>query len=247
MLALTDHDTTAGCAEAAAACQAHDIRFFPGAELTCSWRDREIHVVALGIDTASATLQAQLAATHAARQARIRAIDARLLQLPALQGRSLLTDLAADGAVPTRLHLARALVRRGLAAGVQAAFDRYLGRGTPGHVPAHWAALEEAVSAIRAAGGRAVLAHAHRYRFSNGQLGQLCQAFRDAGGDGLEVSIAGTSPNDTARLLQHARRTGLAGSIASDFHEPGVPWRPLGRLDKLPDGITPILTLLQPA
>jgi len=91
-----------------------------------------------------------------------------------------------------------------------------------------------------------VLAHAHRYRLSSGQLDALCAAFRAGGGEGIEVSLAGQSPNDFARLARLARRHELAGSVASDFHEPGVPWRPLGRFAKLPDQVTPLLARLRP-
>ena len=72
----------------------------------------------------------------------------------------------------------------------------------------------------------------------------LAAAFQAAGGVGLEVSLAGLSPQVAARLATHARRHGLAGSVGSDFHEPGLPWRPLGRLDKLPEGIEPIAARL---
>lgn len=246
VLALTDHDTTEGCAEALAACRTAGIGFIPGAELTCGWRNQEIHVVGLGLEVACGPLQAQLSAVRQQRHERIAAIGERLARHPACDGWNPATGILAAGGVPTRLHVARALVARGLASGVQPAFDRFLGRGQPGHVPAQWPALEDAVQAILAAGGQPVLAHAHRYRLSNGALGQLCSAFRSVGGTALEVSLPGISPNDTARLLRHARLTGLAGSVASDFHEPGVPWRPLGRLDKLPDGIEPILSRLQP-
>jgi 3',5'-nucleoside bisphosphate phosphatase len=246
VLALTDHDTTAGCAEALDACRTAGIGFIPGAELTCGWRNQEIHVVGLGLETGCVVLQEQLSVVRRRRLERIAAIGERLARHPACNGWNPASDILTAGGVPTRLHVARALVARGLASGTQAAFDRFLGRGQPGHVPAQWPDLEDAVQAILAAGGQAVLAHAHRYRLSNGALGQLCHVFRSVGGTALEVSLPGISPNDTARLLRHARLTGLAGSMASDFHEPGVPWRPLGRLDKLPDGIEPILSRLQP-
>ena len=93
---------------------------------------------------------------------------------------------------------------------------------------------------ITGAGGHAVLAHPHRYQLSNGALRELCAAFRAAGGTGIEVSIAGMGPNDANRAAALARRSDLAGSMGSDFHEPGLPWRPLGRFVKLPDGIVPM-------
>jgi predicted metal-dependent phosphoesterase TrpH len=91
-----------------------------------------------------------------------------------------------------------------------------------------------------------VLAHAHRYKLSHGGLKELCVAFRAAGGAGLEVSLPGTSPGDAARLASLARACELAGSVASDFHEPGLAWRPLGRFAKLPDQVVPLLARLTP-
>jgi len=250
VLALTDHDTTDGCAAAAAACRAQGIRFVTGVELTCAHLDREIHVVGLAIDAAHPALTAYLSRVVAVRRERIAAIGARLAAARLTGGTDVgaevLASAEASRTVPTRTHVARRLVALGLARTLQEAFDRFLGRGRAGHVRAEWPALPEAVAAIVQAGGIAVLAHAHRYRFSNGQLDALCATFRAAGGEGLEVGLAGLSPNDYTRLARLARRHGLAGSVASDFHEPGLPWRPLGRFDKLPDQVAPLLARLRP-
>jgi predicted metal-dependent phosphoesterase TrpH len=90
-----------------------------------------------------------------------------------------------------------------------------------------------------------VLAHAHRYQLSAGGLRELSAAFKAAGGVGIEVSLAGISPGDAARAASLARRFDLDGSFGSDFHEPGIPWRPLGRMAKLPDGVRPITARLE--
>jgi predicted metal-dependent phosphoesterase TrpH len=242
LLALTDHDTAAGCEEARAACQTHGIRFVPGVELSCQWRGREIHIIGLDLDTAHAPFMAHCAALLALRRQRIGAMAERLSRA-GLPGDELAAEALA-AAAPTRAHLARALCARGLAASVQAAFDRWLKRGQPGYVAACWPALAIAVHCIVAAGGAAVLAHPHRYPLSNGVLRELLGEFKAAGGAGLEVSLAGMGPSDADRVASLARRFELAGSIGSDFHEPGLPWRPLGRFAKLPDRITPIVALL---
>ncbi len=236
LLALTDHDTTAGCAEAAGACAVHGIRFLPSAELTTQWRGREIHVVGLGLDPAEPGLVAHLADMAQRRQRRLADICARLGRA-GLDGAAVAAAVGAAKPVPTRTDLARELVRRGLAADLGAAFERWLGPGRPGHAPFDWPDLGLTVARITAAGGHAVLAHPHHYKFSNGALRELCTAFRAAGGSGLEVSMAGMGPNDQSRAAALARHSGLAGSMGSDFHEPGLPWRPLGRFAKLPEGI----------
>jgi predicted metal-dependent phosphoesterase TrpH len=242
LLSLTDHDTTAGLAEARAAAEQSSLRFVDGVEITAGWRGQEIHIVGLGIDAGNAVLQAHLAHLVQLRRARIVAIGTRLARHPRLRdtGQQLASAVLAQPAVPTRAHVARALVAAGAAKSTQDAFDRWLGRGASGYVPLEWPAVATAVDAIRAAGGHAVLAHPQRYKLSSGALGNLCAEFRDQGGAALEVSLPSLSPNDYDRLSRLARAHGLAGSAGSDFHEPDVPWRPLGRLAKLPAGIEPL-------
>ena len=244
VLALTDHDTMAGCAEAAAACEGTSLRFLRGIELTAGWRGQEIHVVGLAPRQDDAGLQRYIEDVNGRRRTRVAAIGERLRQERTLGGFDPSAAVLAGDAVPTRMHVARELVRAGHAKDTQAAFDRYLARRTAGYVPQEWPDVAAAVAAIAAAGGLAVLAHPHRYKLSTGALRELCVAFRDWGGAGMEVSIAGQSPNDLSRLARLARLTGLAGSVASDFHEPGLPWRPVGRSDKLPEGVEPLLERL---
>ncbi|MEJ0098958.1 MAG: PHP domain-containing protein [Pseudomonadota bacterium] len=242
MLALTDHDTTTGLDEARTAAGMAGIHFINGVEVTAGWRGQEIHIVGLGINPQAAPLQQHLAQLLELRRARIHAIGERLARHPRLQqaGRDMAAEVLAQPAVPTRAHLARALVAAGLAESMQDAFDRWLGRGATGHVPQEWLGIDTAIAAIRTAGGHAVLAHAQRYKLSSGALGNLCGEFSELGGAALEVSLPSLSPNDQDRLARLARKHGLAGSIASDFHEPGIPWRPLGRFAKLPEGIEPL-------
>lgn len=244
LLALTDHDTIDGCAAAASACQAAGIRFVPGIELSCLWREREIHIVGLRLDLANAALLAYCDAARERRRERMCSMAQRLTRA-GLPGEELAREALAVAA-PTRTHLARALCRFGICNDVQQAFDRWLKRGRPGFVAAQWPSLEAAVHCIRAASGMAVLAHPHRYPLSHGALRELAGAFTTAGGEGIEVSLAGMGSKDADRAASLARRHGLAGSIGSDFHEPDLPWRPLGRFDKLPDLIIPIAARLVP-
>lgn len=243
-LALTDHDTTAGLEEAATAAAVAGIRLIPGVEITCGWRGQEIHIVGLGINPEDAGLQRHLGELVALRRMRVAAISARLARHPRFAGRDVAGPILAAATVPTRMHIARALVAAGDAETTQDAFDRWLKRGATGHVPQQWPGIDAAVAAILGARGHAVLAHPHRYKLSSGALRNLCEEFRALGGAALEVSLPGLSPNDSDRLARLARAHGLAGSVASDFHEPGMPWRPLGRFAKLPDGIEPLSTRL---
>lgn len=245
VLALTDHDTVAGLPEARAACAASGVGFVTGVEVTAGWRGQELHVVGLDVQPDSPDLQQHLAGIVALRRARVAAIGAKLQRQRRFAELDPAREVLDSHAVPTRTHVARAIARAGLAQSVQDAFDKYLGRGCQGHVPQEWPPLADAVAAIRAAGGHAVLAHPHRYRLSAGALRNLCAEFRECGGAALETSLPALSPNDAARLASLAREHQLAGSAGSDFHEPGQPWRPLGRFAKLAEGVEPLLPRLR--
>ena len=142
---------------------------------------------------------------------------------------------------PTRLHLASCWSR----AATPATWTRHSGAGwdtvEPAAVPPQWPGIDAAIGAIPAAGrigGAGPSAALQALR--RGALRELCGEFRDAGGEGIEVSLPGMSPQDAGRVASLARRYGLAGSCGSDFHVPGLPWRPLGRFAKLPEGVVPI-------
>jgi predicted metal-dependent phosphoesterase TrpH len=245
-LALTDHDTTAGLEAARAACEAASMRFVPGVELSANWRGQTIHIVGLEIDERHGGMQAHLSRVLERRQARLGEIGERLEKRARLPGREL-AAAAATCAAPTRLHLARQLVARGFARDTQEAFDRWLNRNTPGHVPAEWPSLESAMTVLRESGSIAVMAHPHRYRLSGGQLREVTAAFAQQGGAALEASMAGMSPNDADRIASLCRRFKLLASMGSDFHDPAVPWNPLGRWLKLQPGLDPVTELFTTA
>ena len=243
LLALTDHDTLAGCAAAAEACVQRQIDFLYGSELTALWQGREIHIVGLRLDPDCARLNEHLHGVRQQRIERVQRIGAKLTR-EGLAGQQIVDQVLDLPGTPTRLHLAHVLVERGHAKDVEDAFGRWLGTGKRAAVSAQWPGIEQALHAIQAAGGLAVLAHPHRYKLSAGALAELCRQFREAGGAGIEVGLPALSPKDAGRLASLARRFDLAGSCASDFHAPGLPWRPLGRFAKLPEGVVPILERL---
>ena len=245
-LALTDHDTTAGLPEARAACERAGIRFVPGVELSSIWKGQTIHIVGLEVDDSRAGFQAHVTQVLARRRARLAEIGERLEKRGRLPGREL-AAAAAAGTSPTRLHLARLLVAHGHAKDTQDAFDRWLNRDTAGHVPAGWPAFADAMAALRDGGALPVLAHPHRYRFSAGGLRELTAAFVAEGGVALEASMAGMSPNDADRIASLCRRFNLLASMGSDFHDPAVPWNPLGRWLKLAAGLQPVTLRLKSA
>ena len=234
-LALTDHDTTAGIDEARTAARSLGITLIPGAELSVSWQGQTLHVVGLGLNTESEALKRFLKATRTLREARAEAICGKLAKIGLeIDWRSIDTHSIGRG------HIAQVLIERGWVRTHQQAFDHYLKRGRKGHVRAEWLSLETGVAAIRAAGGIAVLAHPGVYRMTHSKMRRLLAAFRDAGGEGIEVITgANGSPADQS-AAERARQFDLFASMGSDFHHPDWPWRQLGRLKSLPDGVRPI-------
>lgn len=239
VLALTDHDTVAGIAEAARTAALHGLRLVPGVEISAAWRAQDIHVLGLWIDPCNARLCGVLDAQGERRRARMRKICARLGKL-GLPGAQLLAAVEAHPGLPTRAHLANAMVASGHASGADAAFRKYLGSGKPAYVAAEWPALEEVVAWIRGAGGVAALAHPARYSLSAGARRRLLADFAAAGGAAIEVVTGANGAQHAEGLASLAVQYGFMGSVGSDFHNPELVWNPLGRSLKLPDCVTPV-------
>lgn len=238
LLALTDHDTIAGCKEARERCTEHGIAWVTGIELSASWRGQTIHVLGFDFDAEAPHLAARLREVQEQRRVRLREI-ARRLERKRIPANELVAGIEASHGVVTRTHLARALVAAGAARSLPEVFKRLLGRGAPGHIASNYPSLASAIESLRTAQGFAVLAHPLRYTLSAGARRQLLQEFRDAGGAALEV-VCGNARTQIDALAQMAQRFGLDGSAGSDFHDPQLPWNPPGRLAKLPAAVSPV-------
>ena len=240
VLALTDHDEVSGLAEARATAQATGIRLVDGAELSVSWRDVTLHVLGLGIDPRCPVLVDGLAAIREGRSRRAERIGAALASA-GIQG-------AYEGAMRyvtserlvSRTHFARFLVDAGHVRDMKEVFKRFLVPGKPGHVPHAWATLSDAIDWIHSAGGQAVLAHPGRYKVSSHDMRELLSAFRDIGGDGIEVLSSSHTPEQYTQFARFARVFGLRASLGSDYHGPGESWVDLGDMPPLPAGLTPV-------
>jgi predicted metal-dependent phosphoesterase TrpH len=239
VLALTDHDTVAGLTEAQREADRHGVKMVPGVEISASWRAQSIHVLGLWIDPASDPFMLQLRGQADLRRARMSKICGRLAKL-GLPGDELLSAVEAQPGLPTRSHLAEALVAGGHIARADDAFRKYLGKGKAAHVAADWPPLAQIVGWIRAAGGIASLAHPVRYALSAGARRQLLADFAAAGGEALEVVTGGNGAQHADAAAMLAVKFGLRGSVGSDFHSPRQIWNPLGRSLKLPDCVVPV-------
>lgn len=239
VLALTDHDTTQGLAEAHLAARDERVVLVAGVEISVTWRGALVHVVGLGIDPANPALAAGLGRLQDYRVWRAGEMARRLERagIPgALEGAR---QRAGEGQIG-RTHFARFLVAGGHAADLKRAFLRYLKPGRPGYVPSRWAGLEEAVDWIAGSGGQAVIAHPARYGFTATRLRSLLADFKSCGGVGLEVVTGTHNPSEVRSMAELARRFALLASCGSDFHGRDDGWGQLGRLQPLPDGCIPI-------
>ena len=238
LLALTDHDCLDGLTEAAGACLGAGILFLPGVEISVSWLNKTLHVVGLGVNPRDPGLNSGLDRLKTVRGERAREIGRRL-EARGIAGALEGTARLATGGNITRTHFARHLVAMGHAKDEQQAYRRYLGRGKPGHVAAEWASLEESINWIHGAGGRAVLAHPLRYGLTRSWVVKALTAFKQAGGDAMEV-VSGRGNPDELHVAAHlAQRFELMGSVGSDFHAP-APYSQPGVPRELPAGLRPV-------
>jgi len=219
-VALTDHDTVAGVPEFLAAGEQHpEVEAIPGVEISCSYSNREIHVVGLFVDHSSAVLGDFLALRRADR---VRRNEAMMLKLKSL-GYSLSWD-DPEFSVPDRgnigrPHFARALVRRYGFASLAAVFEKLLGHSRPAFVPRQLPSPAQAIEAIHAAHGVAVWAHPiYRDRSERAWLRRGLRRFTGWGLDAVEGYYSLFGPNETALVSELAALCGAELSGGSDYH-----------------------------
>jgi len=239
-IALTDHDTTTGLAEAAEAARAAGIGFVPGVEVSVTWGETVLHVVGLQIDPESAELRQGLDSIRAGRLGRAKRIGDALARLGFENTFDAVLALAKDERMLSRTHFARHLVERGAVRDIQAAFDKYLAKGKPAYVSHRWAELENAVRWIRASGGTAVLAHPGRYDLKPMMREEMLKQFKALGGAAIEVVTGSHRPEQYALWQREALEHGFLASRGADYHGPGEsPCEP-GRLPPLHGSLTPV-------
>lgn len=248
LLALTDHDTVAGLAEARAAGRDLGVGILPGIEFSTRWGRRPVHVVGLNVDPDAPALRRATELRERLRRERAERIAERLEKRGFAGALAGAWALAGDS-VLGRPHFARWLVAAGHVEDSGRAFKRYLGAGKIGDVQVDWPPLEETVASIRAAGGQAVLAHPLKYGLTRTRLHRLLLDFTRAGGAAVELLCGRQNPVQTrelqrliASLADEEGVPPLYASLGSDFHQPDQPWRELGSV-YLPADVEPVWKL----
>ncbi|MEQ5800922.1 PHP domain-containing protein [Halomonas sp. H10-9-1] len=237
-MALTDHDTLEGVAEAAAAARREGLVLIAGTELSTQWRGIGIHVVGLLPDGARGPLVEGLAAQAEAREKRAWTIASRMEKIGLADALARAREQAGSERPLGRPDFARALVAAGLVPDVATAFKKYLGDGKPGDVKALWPEIGEAVGWIVDAGGVAVLAHPLRYSLTRRKRGLLLDDFTAAGGQAAELVSGFQNADVTRDLARQLQERDLYASLGSDFHFPGGHLAP-GSMSPVPRTATP--------
>ena len=218
-LALTDHDTIAGIAEAAAEAKRLSLDFLPGIEISAEFpHPGTMHLLGYGVDPASPTLRDLTQTLLAGRDNRNPKIVEKLQSL----GVSISmqeVEQEAGGKVVGRPHIAAILVRKGYVSSVKHAFDKYLAPGGLAYFDKERLTPKQAIAMILDSGGVPVLAHPIQLHYENdAQLERIVKDLVDLGLAGIEVIHSDHDANLIEKYSALARQFGLLKTGGSDFH-----------------------------
>jgi hypothetical protein len=230
VLAVTDHDSTNGIAEAREAARGQrGLTIVPGIEINCDVDGAEIHVLGYFLDVEASWLQDFLGEQRAERAARVHRVLEKLAALGMPLDASEVFALVKEGSAG-RPHIAQAMVHRGYVRSVREAFDRYLHTGGPASAPRRKLTPEQAVGVIRRASGVPVIAHP-----GLADRDAMLPSLVEAGLQGLEAHYPEHSAMQTETYLQYCARHDLVATGGSDFHGPAVGHAPHPGAHAVPD------------
>lgn len=220
-LAITDHDSTAGWAEATSAIQSQ-IELVLGAEVSCLTTDGiSVHMLGLLFNGEDAEIQQMLADSRDTRVPRMR----KMVELLAADGIKISLDdvyrAAPDGATVGRPHLADALVANGVVASRDEAFLDLLNNDSKYYVTHAAPTPEDAIRTIRRAGGVAVIAHPFASRRGQTITAETFADLVTAGLNGIEVHHRDQNAQEQETLTAIARELNLVITGSSDYHGTG--------------------------
>ncbi|MCL3859867.1 PHP domain-containing protein [Actinotalea sp. K2] len=224
VVALTDHDTTRGWAEAAVASLELGVDLVRGAEISCRAAGVSVHLLSYLHDPESPGLLAEGERTREARLERAREMVERLSVDFALTWADV-EEQSEPGTTIGRPHLADALVARGYVADRSAAFTSLLATGSPYYVPHYAPDAVRAVRLVRAAGGVPVMAHPAASVRGRVVPDSVIEEMAAAGLAGLEVHHRDHDDAQRAHMTELAHDLGLLITGSSDYHGEGKPNR----------------------
>ncbi len=216
VIALADHDTTAGVSEALGAAEGHPIEVVPAIEMSSTRDGQDLHILGYFVDPDAPGLTAHRSHASSGRVERLLQMVERLSQEGVeVEVDAVIEKARVEGRNVGRPHLAKAMVDAGYVSTVQEAFDRYISDDHPAFIPT---ALQDPIGAIEgivAAGGIPVWAHPPRDRVQ-----ALTPEFTAAGMRGLEVYRPSHSSAYTLELEALCKEHRLLRTGGSDWHGP---------------------------
>ncbi len=241
VIGLTDHDITAGWAEAVHEAERLGIGLVRGIEISTRHRGRGVHLLAYLPDPDNPALVAELGRIIEGRESRVPGMLARLRALGIPATEEALAEVAGDTAATGRPHVADLLVRLGAVADRDEAFATLLSPGMPAYVDRYAADLTSMIGIVRAAGGVPVVAHPWG-RGSAAVLDRAAiEALAAAGLAGLEVDHLDHDDEQRAALRGIATDLGLIITGSSDHHGTGKVAHHLGVCTTAPAQLERIL------
>jgi predicted metal-dependent phosphoesterase TrpH len=213
-IALADHDTIDGIAEALAAAKSFPgLKVIPGVEISTDIPQGEAHVLGYFIDYASRELGGELNRFRNSRLGRAQGMVAKLDKLGIHLDWARVQQIAGSS-VMGRPHIARAMLEKGYIDSFKQAFADYIGHDGPAYVEREKLTPAEAVALIIKARGLAVLAHPFTINEPEAMIIEL----KAAGLAGIEAYYDGYSDEKVSRLVAIAQKNNLIATGGSDYH-----------------------------
>jgi predicted metal-dependent phosphoesterase TrpH len=228
-IALTDHDTVDGLAEAVAAGERLGVEIVPGVEISAQCLGGTMHILGLFIEYHDGRLDERLAVLKQARIERNPQIIKKLNDMGVHITMERVEEISGGGQVG-RPHIARALMEAGYVSSIQQAFDTYLRMGGKAYVSKFRFSPDQALAMIREAHGIPVLAHPFTLNLGAFALKNRIVELKGLGLAGLEVFYSEHSAEQETLYLKLAQEFDLLVSGGSDFHGQNKPEITLGSM-----------------
>jgi len=217
-VALTDHDTVGGIAQARRRAEELDVQLIGGCEVSCAFGESAAHVLVYFVEDVEGPLQDELARLRHDRVERNRRLAGRLAELGIPVTYDEFVAEASSEESVGRPHVAAVLVRHGAAESIPDAFDRWLAEGRPAYVPKARITPAEVAQLAGASGAVTVLAHPLTLGLTPSDLSATVAELADAGFAGIECLYGRYSRDQRAQLTDLAHRFGLVATGGSDYH-----------------------------
>ena len=222
-LSITDHDTLEAFVEAYPYACEKGIILLPGVEISTQYQHESIHILGYSFNPESESLAAFCATHRMRREKRNGQIIEKLCRAGMPLSMEEVKQLSPHADSYGRPHIALAMVQRGYVKTVAMAFSRYIASGRPCYVEGEKWTVEQAIEAIRAAGGKAVLAHPHLLSQK-----KIIEYLLSLSIDGIEGYYGSYFQKENERWCQEAKKRGWLITGGSDFHGSIRPDTPLG-------------------